>query len=72
MKRERKIYDPAFKTKAVQLSNERTNVSELAREIGKLGSPGGCELLKLGSLRTWFLWRDLKKTEAHISSEAKV
>ena len=34
MKRERKIYDPAFKTKAVQLSNERTNVSELARELG--------------------------------------
>lgn len=34
MKRERKIYDPAFKTKAVQLSNERTNVSELAREPG--------------------------------------
>lgn len=30
MKRERKIYDPAFKTKAVQLSKERTNVSELA------------------------------------------
>lgn len=27
MKRERKIYDPAFKTKAVQLSNERTNIS---------------------------------------------
>ena len=34
MKRERKTYDPAFKTKAVQLSNERTNVSELARELG--------------------------------------
>lgn len=34
MKRERKIYDPAFKTKAVQLSKERTNVSELARELG--------------------------------------
>ncbi|MDF2932770.1 MAG: Transposase family [Chryseobacterium sp.] len=34
MKRERKIYDPAFKTKAVQLSNERTNISELARELG--------------------------------------
>ena len=34
MKRERKIYDSAFKTKAVQLSNERTNVSELARQLG--------------------------------------
>jgi len=34
MKRGRKIYDPAFKTKAVQLSKERTNVSELARELG--------------------------------------
>jgi len=34
MKRERKIYDPAFKTKVVQLSNERTNLSELARELG--------------------------------------
>ncbi|UZT98000.1 transposase [Chryseobacterium fluminis] len=34
MKKERKIYDPAFKTKAVQLSNERTNISELARELG--------------------------------------
>ena len=34
MKRERKIYDPAFKIKAVQLSNERDNISELARELG--------------------------------------
>lgn len=34
MKRERKIYDSAFKTKAVQLSNERDNISELARELG--------------------------------------
>lgn len=34
MKQERKIYDSAFKTKAVQLSNERTNISELARELG--------------------------------------
>ena len=34
MKRDRKTYDPAFKTKAVQLSNERTNISELARELG--------------------------------------
>lgn len=34
MKRERRIYDPAFKTKAVQLNNERTNISELPRELG--------------------------------------
>lgn len=34
MKRERKIYDPAFNTKAVQLSNERDNISGLARELG--------------------------------------
>ena len=34
MKRERQIYDAAFKTKAVQLSNERPNISELARELG--------------------------------------
>ena len=34
MKRERKIYDSAFKTKVIQLSNERDNISELARELG--------------------------------------
>ncbi len=34
MKQVRKIYDRAFKKKAVQLSYERTNVSELARELG--------------------------------------
>ncbi|MEG2079577.1 transposase [Chryseobacterium sp.] len=34
MKQERKIYDPAFKTQAVQLSKERNNISELARELG--------------------------------------
>lgn len=34
MKPGRKIYDSAFKTKAVQLSNERSNISELARELG--------------------------------------
>lgn len=33
MKRERKIYDSSFKVKAVQLSNERDNISELAREL---------------------------------------
>ena len=34
MKQERKIYDAAFKVKAVELSNERSNLSELARELG--------------------------------------
>lgn len=34
MKRERKIYDPAFKKQAVQLSHDRSNISELARELG--------------------------------------
>jgi transposase len=34
MKQVRKVYDRTFKKKAVELSNERTNVSELARELG--------------------------------------
>ena len=34
MKQVRKIYEKAFKEKAVQLSYDRTNVSELARELG--------------------------------------
>ena len=34
MKQVRKIYDKAFKDKAVQLSYERANISELARELG--------------------------------------
>jgi transposase len=34
MKQIRKIYDRAFKEKAVELSLQRTNVSELARELG--------------------------------------
>jgi transposase len=34
MKRERKIYEPAFKIKAVELSNERSNITELSRELG--------------------------------------
>ena len=34
MKKERKIYDAAFKTRAVELSKERDNLSELARELG--------------------------------------
>jgi transposase len=34
MKQVRKIYDKTFKEKAVQLSYERTNISELARELG--------------------------------------
>ena len=34
MKQVRKIYNKAFKEKAVQLSYDRTNISELARESG--------------------------------------
>lgn len=34
MKEPRKSYDRAFKEKAVQLSYERHNISELARELG--------------------------------------
>ena len=34
MKQKRKIYDKAFKEKAVQLRYNRTNISELARELG--------------------------------------
>ncbi len=34
MKQERRIYDSEFKIKAVQLSEERNNLSELARELG--------------------------------------
>ena len=34
MKQGRKIYDAAFKIKAVELSNNRSNLSELARELG--------------------------------------
>jgi transposase len=34
MKQVLKIYDKAFKDKAVQLSYERANISELARELG--------------------------------------
>lgn len=34
MKKERKIYDAVFKQRAVQLSYERDNISELARELG--------------------------------------
>ncbi|MFE3870746.1 transposase [Flavobacterium sp. ZS1P70] len=34
MKQVLKIYDKAFKEKAVQLSYERTIISELARELG--------------------------------------
>ena len=34
MTKERKIYDAAFKVKAVELSNERSNITELARELG--------------------------------------
>jgi transposase len=34
LKQIRKIYDKAFKEKAVQLSYGRTNITELARELG--------------------------------------
>tara|TARA_B110000114_G_C15028834_1_gene372088 strand:- start:969 stop:1268 length:300 start_codon:yes stop_codon:yes gene_type:complete len=34
MKQQRKIYDSVFKRKAVALSQERSNISELARELG--------------------------------------
>lgn len=34
MTRERKIYERTFKTKAVELRNERTNFSELASDLG--------------------------------------
>ena len=34
MKKIRKVYDRVFKEKAVQLSYERHNISELARELG--------------------------------------
>ena len=34
MKQARKIYDAAFKIKALELSNERSNITELARELG--------------------------------------
>lgn len=33
MTRERKIYDAAFKFKAVELNNEQFNITELAREF---------------------------------------
>jgi len=34
MKQQRKMYDSVFKQKAVELSQERSNISELARELG--------------------------------------
>ena len=34
MKQGRKIYDAAFKIRALELSNDRSNLSELARELG--------------------------------------
>lgn len=34
MKQGRKIYDGAFKIRAVELSKDRSNLSELARELG--------------------------------------
>ena len=43
MKKERTVYDAAFKTRAVELSKERDNQSELARELG----------IKTGLLYKW-------------------
>ena len=34
MTKERKIYDAVLKIKAVELSNERSNITELGRELG--------------------------------------
>ncbi len=34
MTQERKLYDAAFKRQAVELSKDRKNLSELARELG--------------------------------------
>jgi len=31
--KENKVYNPAFKSKAVALSHERANISELTREL---------------------------------------
>lgn len=38
MEKTRKIYDRAFKEKAVELSKHRKNLSELSRELGILPS----------------------------------
>jgi transposase len=38
MKQVRKIYDKAFKEKAVQLSYDRTNISELGRKLGVIAT----------------------------------
>ncbi len=34
MTKQRKIYDAAFKIKAKELNTERSNITELARELG--------------------------------------
>ena len=34
MKQGRKIYEASFKIRVVELSNDRSNLSELARELG--------------------------------------
>jgi transposase len=49
MKQVRKIYDKTSKEKVVQLSYERTNISELAKEFGEFreGSFPGKGNLKL-------------------------
>jgi transposase len=45
MKQVRKIYDRAFKEKAVQLSYERHHISEMARELG-VTAPQLCKCKK--------------------------
>ena len=39
MIREGKIYDTAFKIKASELSNEKSNITELAMELGIRATP---------------------------------
>lgn len=34
MEQEQKTYDTVFKTKTIELSNQRSNLPELARELG--------------------------------------
>jgi transposase-like protein len=54
MKQVRKIYDKTFEEKAVQLSCDRTNVSELAREL----KPASCVRL-LAFQNTLYVYQNL-------------
>ncbi|MBG6187796.1 transposase-like protein [Flavobacterium sp. CAN_S2] len=53
MKQVRKIYEKAFKEKAVQLSYDRTNVSELARD--RSNSPTVVQMAK--KIRRVWCWK---------------